>query len=271
MAVTTTAEGRYYELILSGSDRWETATVTHGHENDINGITVQARWQIDTLTTYDLIEFRMLDNRSFAGGSRTVWLLKLSDIHILDVRDNAVARVYQENWKFMNYTIGHGRLYFLDVGGYPFDETIGMPWGVMGGGGNPVEFMHKAGEIGREYLDVHNWAATHPSTFRQYCGNARRAKDCRVKLRFFLNETSRYTSLQTHRESIIANARYVERRVVSLQTELSEVKRNRDELQKQLQMQEECDENAVRGDFNGDGRVNFSDFLIFVGLYEADN
>ena len=59
--------------------------------------------------------------------------------------------------------------------------------------------------------------------------------------------------------------------VLSLKTEYSEVKRNRDELQKQLQMQEECDENAVRGDFNGDGRVNFSDFLIFVGLYEADN
>ena len=59
--------------------------------------------------------------------------------------------------------------------------------------------------------------------------------------------------------------------VLVLETELHQVKRNRDELQKQLQMQEECDENAVRGDFNGDGRVNFSDFLIFVGLYEANN
>ena len=59
--------------------------------------------------------------------------------------------------------------------------------------------------------------------------------------------------------------------VSSLQTELSEVKRNRDGLQEQLNMKEGCDENTIRGDFNGDGRVNFSDFLIFVGLYDANN
>ncbi len=36
-------------------------------------------------------------------------------------------------------------------------------------------------------------------------------------------------------------------------------------------VKEACDENAIRGDFNGDGRVNFADFLIFVGLFQADN
>ena len=60
--------------------------------------------------------------------------------------------------------------------------------------------------------------------------------------------------------------------VLVLEHELRLEKGSREVLQKHLHLlQEACDENAVRGDFNGDGRVNFADFLIFVGLYEADN
>ena len=284
MAVTTTAEGTFHEVILqvgrSGptTTAWVTATSINdpnfraSHEPDWRDVKIQARWRrrYDWRPYNDVIEFRMQDP-SFVEPRQNGrdWLLQLYTIQILDNRDSVVAFVPQDRRAFERYLPGYGRLYVWTADdGYPFDETT---WDRPRPTGALAQFLHESGEIGRDG-SVFSWALRNRSDFNYYCSGGRTIatsiRDCKVKLTFILVVANHFISLQNLRQWLITyeeeRAEHVQKlagvrdSVSSLQTELSEVK-------------EACDENAIRGDFNGDGRVNFSDFLIFVGLYEADN
>ena len=263
-AVTRTAEGQFAEpdvtgdqwiLLRPGSDSWETTVLS-----DSTDVILQARWARDR-QGFDFIEYRMRDpSKNWLLRHLRLWIALpgRENERFGDSHSSITSRAYDDGWDFLY--IRRDRL-----DGYPIRERV-HPRG---------EFarFYKSGEIVTAKFNTPG-PEREQNVIAHFCGGTK-LKDCPIRGRFYVEPASDYISYENLRQWLIdeteARQRWesmhaaqeqklagVRDSVLSLQTELSEVK-------------EACDENAVRGDFNGDGRVNFADFLIFVGLYDANN